>query len=144
MSLQRIRLELARTGQFPDGSTRHGYEFVAPLDDKGGLDGPGWRRDRSACTVRRFWVGGDDEHGQLIHRRDGKWAFSYKPADDSDDEPIFRFDKHAFRPGEYVSITEHDGVTRPFRVVEVKPLSVVSPPRAAGSRGRQGALSGRE
>jgi hypothetical protein len=25
-----------------------------------------------------------------------------------------------FVPGEYVSITEHDGVTRPFKVVSVK------------------------
>jgi hypothetical protein len=28
-------------------------------------------------------------------------------------------DRHSFAPGEYVSITEHDGVTRPFRVVSV-------------------------
>ena len=36
-----------------------------------------------------------------------------------DDEPIFKFDRHSFVPGEYVSITEHDGVTRPFRVISV-------------------------
>jgi hypothetical protein len=28
--LKRIRLELARSKEFPMGSTRHGYEFVAP------------------------------------------------------------------------------------------------------------------
>ena len=32
----------------------------------------------------------------------------------------FRFDKHAFKVGEYVSVTEHDGITRPFRVVAVE------------------------
>jgi len=31
-NLKRIRLELARSKEFPDGSTAHGYEFVAPVD----------------------------------------------------------------------------------------------------------------
>jgi hypothetical protein len=29
---KRIRLELARSKEFPEGSATHGYEFVAPLD----------------------------------------------------------------------------------------------------------------
>jgi hypothetical protein len=33
--LKRIRLELARSREFPAGSANHGYEFVAPLDSKG-------------------------------------------------------------------------------------------------------------
>lgn len=119
MSLKRIRLELARTPDHPEGSAIHGYEFVAPLDVDGHLVAADWQKARSACSVRRFWAGADDEHGQLIHRRDGKWAFSYAPGDD-DDEPIFRFDKHVFRVGEYVSVTEHDGETRPFKVVDVR------------------------
>ena len=77
MTLQRIRLELARTPQFPNGSSRHGYEFTAPLDARGQLDPAGWSRDKAACTVRRFWEKADDEAGTLIHRRDGKWAFTY-------------------------------------------------------------------
>jgi hypothetical protein len=125
MSLKRIRLELARTPQFPDGSARHGYEFTAPLDLGGKLDALSWRRARNACAVRRFWPGSDDEHGRLLHRRDGKWVFSYRPGDD-DDEPIFRFDSHSFRVGDYVSITEHDGVTRPFKVVTVKPVMPIA------------------
>jgi hypothetical protein len=39
-----------------------------------------------------------------------------------DDETGYRFDHHAFRPGEYVSIKEHDGVLRTFRVVYVRDL----------------------
>ena len=34
-----------------------------------------------------------------------------------DDESGYRFGAHAFAPGEYVSITEHDGVQRTFKVV---------------------------
>jgi hypothetical protein len=119
MSLKRVRLELARTKEFPEGSSRHGYEFVAPLDGDGYLDPDSWPTSKSACTVRRFWNRDADEHGMLIHRRNGSWAFSYKPGDE-DDEAIFKFDRHAFVPGEYVTVTEHDGVARPFRVVSVR------------------------
>ena len=128
MSLKQIRLELARTPDFPGGSARHGYEFTAPLDDKGHLDSAAWVLAKTACTVRRFWDKADDEHGTLIHRRDGKWAFSYKPGDD-DDEPIFRFDKHVFVVGEYVTVTEHDHVARPFRVVEIRSAAAAAAPR---------------
>ena len=74
MVLERIRLELARGPEHPEGSAAHGYEFVAPLTADGHLDPEGWRDERSRCRVRRFWRGQDDEHGRLIHRG-GRWAF---------------------------------------------------------------------
>ncbi|MEE9140053.1 MAG: hypothetical protein V3U18_04685 [Alphaproteobacteria bacterium] len=119
MSFKRIRLELARTDDFPEGSRNHGYEFVAPLGDDGYLDVEEWKRHRKKCTVYRFWQGDDDEHGFLTLTRSGSWAFSYSPGEE-DDEPIFRFEAHPFGEGEYVSITEHDGVDRPFKVVSVR------------------------
>lgn len=118
-ALKRVRLELARTPDFPEGSAAHGYELVAPLDSKGHLDTAAWKTVKAACTVRRFWAGQDDELGTLVHTRGG-WAFSYAPGED-DDEPVFRLDRHQFAPGEYVTVTEHDGVARPFRVVDVGP-----------------------
>ena len=84
MSLKRIRLELARTPDFPDGSASRGYEFLAPLDARGRLDSGSWRKAKAACTVRRFWQNEPDEHGVLIHRKDDRWAFSYAPGDDDD------------------------------------------------------------
>ncbi|UYN98022.1 MAG: hypothetical protein KIT25_21755 [Enhydrobacter sp.] len=119
MALKKIRLELARTPEFPEGSRMHGYEFTAPLDARGHLDAKGWATAKDSCTVLRFAPNQDDEHGTLIHRRDGSWAFSYAPGDD-DDEPIFKFDRHVFVPGEYVTVTEHDGIARPFRVATVR------------------------
>ena len=74
MSLKRIRLELARTPDFPEGSPAHGYEFVAPLDTRGHLNSSEWPQAKGACTVRRFWSNQPDEHGALIHRRNGSWA----------------------------------------------------------------------
>jgi hypothetical protein len=42
--------------------------------------------------------------------------------DEEEEEPIFRFDRHRFAIGDYVSVTEHDGVQRTFRVAEVLPI----------------------
>jgi hypothetical protein len=122
MSLKRIRLELARNAEYPEGSANHGYAFVAPLTDDGHLDPVGWSENKSDCIVRRFWAGDDDEHGHLVHHRGHNWAFHYAGMAEDDEEPIFRFDRHRFAVGEYVSITEHDGVQRTFRVAEVVPF----------------------
>ncbi|MSP49513.1 MAG: hypothetical protein EXQ95_09325 [Alphaproteobacteria bacterium] len=119
MSLRTIRLELARSKEFPEGSAGHGYVLKAPLTPDGHLDAGTWRKHKELCTVVRFSADQDDERGTLIHTAGRRWAFSYVPRDDSDDEPIFRLDNHIFRPGEYVSITEHDGVERTFRVATV-------------------------
>ena len=116
--LKRIRLELARMPGFPDGASDCGYEFVAPLDAEGHLDAEAWKVNRERCSVRRFWRGEAEEQGHLLHARN-RWLFSYAEGED-DDEPIFKFDRHVMRPGEYLSITEHDGETRTFRVVWVR------------------------
>ena len=71
--------------------------------------------------MRRFWHSTTDEHGQLSHHRGNKWVFAW-PGEGVNEEPIFRFDSHTFADGEYVSVTEHDGVARPFRIVSVNPV----------------------
>lgn len=119
MPLRTIRLELAREREHPEGSAEHGYEFVAPLTDDGHFDEAVWRANRDRCTVHRFWRGEDDLHGRLVHQRT-RWVFHYDDGDPDEDEPIFRFDRHVFREGEYVSITEHDGTLRTFRVARVR------------------------
>jgi len=125
VALKKVRLELARTRDFPEGSASHGYEFVAPLDPDGHLDMEEWKQYRQVCSVHRFWRGEDDETGLLVHHSGGRWVFSYEPGEE-DDEPIFKFDRHNFVVGEYVSITEHDGVSRPFRIASIAPAPVVS------------------
>lgn len=119
MALKRIRLELARNKEFPNGSARHGYDITAPLDDDGHLVAAEWKKDRAACRVRRFWPGTPDERGLLVHRPGGAWVIDYNPAAKDDDEPGFKFGIHRFVPGEYVSITEHDGEQRTFRIASV-------------------------
>lgn len=124
---KRIRLNLARSKEFPQGSERHGYEFVAPLDDKGHIDVALWRANREHCGVRRFWEGEEDEHGFLVHKPGGpehaRWVFDYDATAEDDDEAGYRFGMHAFRSGEYVSIRNEDGETHTFQVVSVEPAS---------------------
>ncbi|WP_319411197.1 hypothetical protein [uncultured Cohaesibacter sp.] len=116
--MKKIRLNLARNPQYPNGSARHGYEFVAPLNAEGFIDPEHWRSERAHCLVRRFWDGEEDEHGHLVHRPGGSWAFTYD--EDDDVEAGYRFGKHAFVPGEYVSIKDEDGILFTFQVSTVE------------------------
>ena len=81
--LKRIRLNLARSREFPAGSERHGYEFVAPLNAAGRIDPHLSQEHREHCGVRRFWEGEDDEVGHLVHRPGGaehaRWAEACSP-----------------------------------------------------------------
>lgn len=123
-SFKRIRLNLARSSEFPQGSSRHGYEFVAPLDQNGHIDVEQWRAHRDHCRVRRFWEGEDDEFGMLVHKPGGaehaRWVFDYDPDAEDDDESGYRFGAHAFRPGEYVSISDEDGNMHTYQVATVE------------------------
>ena len=121
MTFYKVRLELARTDAFPEGSVAHGYDLVVPLDAAGHLDEAAWRQNRKRCVIRRFWADEEDQRGELIHTRSKTWAFSYAPGED-DDEPLFRLDTHLFKQGDYISIREHEGETLPFRIVRVQPL----------------------
>jgi hypothetical protein len=125
--LKRIRLNLARSKEFPLGSDKHGYEFVAPLDADGHINPELWRKYREHCGVRRFWGGEDDEIGHLVHKpggaEHGRWLFDYDEATEEDDEAGYRFGDHIFRPGEYVSIRDEEGAMHTFQVVSVEPAT---------------------
>lgn len=120
MSLKRIRLELARNPEFPNGSDAHGYEFTAPLLPDGHIDAQAWRSSdtRRKCAVRRFWAGEPDQTGELIHTRRHAWAFSYAPGEE-DDEAFAKLDRHLLKEGEYLTIREPDGRSFTFRIVSI-------------------------
>jgi hypothetical protein len=125
-TFKRIRLNLARSKEFPEGSKRHGYEFVAPLDAQGHIDVALWRSNREHCRVRRFWADAE-EIGFLVHKPGGpehaRWVFDYNPARADDDESGYRFGAHAFRPGEYVSIRGEDEEVHTYQVASVEPAT---------------------
>lgn len=121
--LKHIRLHLARSKEFPDGSARHGYELVAPLDEHGHIDPRLWKKYRDRCRVRRFWGSEGERLGFLVHRPGGsehaRWIFDYDPARTDDDETGYRFGAHVFAPLEYLTLREGDS-EHTFRVVSVE------------------------
>ena len=125
VALLKVTLNAARSKEFPDGSIRHGYDFIAPLTVDGHIDLESWKQHRGECFAHRFWGGEVAMRGLLIHHAGGRggstWAFEWKSAraaaDDEDEG--FRFGNHAFRVGEYVSIREAEGDLLTFRVVSV-------------------------
>ena len=121
--LRLVRLELARDHDFPNGSKERGYDFIAPLNGKGHIDLEAWKDVRHFCRVKRFWAREAEEIGHVVHKRGNVWAFHYDTHGDlAHDETGFKFDTHAFIPGEYVSIKEQDGHLRTFRVISVREL----------------------
>ena len=126
-AFKRITLNLARSKDFPSGSARHGYEFIAPLDPKGHIDQHLWHEHREECRVRRFWDGADEQIGRLVHKPGGaehaRWVFDYDPSRTEDDESGYRFGVHAFLPGEYVSIRDEHGELHTFRVASVEQVT---------------------
>lgn len=119
MTLKTIRMELARDAKHPAGDANHGYVFRAPLDASGHFDRFAWAAQRQFCTVKRLANGEVAETGLLVLNRHGKWVFSYAPGTE-DDETLFRLADHRFVPAEYVSVTEHDGVQRTFKIAGVQ------------------------
>jgi hypothetical protein len=120
--LSKIRLELARTHDHPQGARDIGYEFTAPLNDQGRIDADGWHKAKDRCRVRRFRPGEDDDIGHLVRKPGGSWAFHYDiHSDEEDDESGYRFGDHVFRSGEYVSVREDDELIT-YHVMKVEPL----------------------
>jgi hypothetical protein len=119
-SLNRIRLELARTPDFPTGSSWHGYEFIAPLTADGHVDANVWNQLKEVCQVTRFWDDDPEEHGQFVHTGRG-WSFKYPKDSQIERESFFKLDRHRFTPGGYVTITEPNGKQLPFRIVAMTP-----------------------
>lgn len=121
--LKRIRLDLARSKEHPQGSSSYGYELVAPLDRRGLIDVEAWKVLRDRCSVRRVWHGEDDKIGWLTHKAGGsegaRWVFDYDDSRLDDDEAGYRLGTHAFVPGEYVTIRDQDS-SHTFKVVAVE------------------------
>ena len=115
MSWKIIRLELARTAEYPQGSPAHAYVLRLPVDDNGMLEKRILRHPDQHPVARRFWPGEADREGVVIPKG-RSWVFSYAPGE-SDDETLFNLEGHPIMVGQYLTITEADGEKLPFKVV---------------------------
>jgi hypothetical protein len=120
--MKKIRLELARNPEFPEGNPNIGYEFVAPLNDSGRIDVEQWQANRGRCRVARFNRDAEEEIGHLVRKPGGSWGFHYDIHGGSEvDDSGYRFGEHKFSVGEYVSLREEDDELRTYKVARVTP-----------------------
>lgn len=127
---QRIRLELARSHNHPEGSTRFGYVLMLPLDADGRVDEPALRKASELATVHRFWENEDDATGRIMRRGPKGWVFAYG-GERADDEPVPHLSDHVFAVGQYLAVRESSGREHVLRVVAIEPAPglVPTPPR---------------
>jgi hypothetical protein len=118
---RQIRIELAREPGHPIGDASVAYVIVAPLDADDRIDSTLWREHREACRIARLRPDKQDDHGHLVHRPGGGWAFHYDTGANMSDEVGFHFADERFVPGEYVSINE-GGKMHTYRVAAVSHL----------------------
>ncbi|MEQ6331912.1 hypothetical protein [Sphingobium sp. MK2] len=114
MTWTTIRLELASSPAFPNGSVARSYVLRLPLGEDGVIDESAYRAHPELATVRRFWPNEPDRHGSLLRTAEG-WALAYAPGKE-DDERLFRLDAQAIRAGNMITLIEPDGAALPFLV----------------------------
>lgn len=113
-----VRLELARTPAFPNGSASRAYMLRVPLNPDGLIDEEALSQQPQMATVRRFWPNEPDRSGYVVMKPAG-WAFSYALGEE-DDESVYHLEAHPLRLGAYVTLTEPDGERLPFRVTRAQ------------------------
>ena len=118
MDWKSIRLELARTREYPEGSASRAYLLRLPLREDGLIDEQALGAAPELATIHRFWPNERDMSGYVVRTPRG-WAMSYEPGEE-DDERIFHLETHPIREGEYITLTEPDGRQLPFRVASLK------------------------
>ena len=120
MTWKTIRLELARTDEFPEGSPSRGYQLHLPVRSDGLIDAGAFTAARDRATAFRFSPDERDLAGHVIRTAKG-WAISYEPGED-DDQGVFHLETHRLVPGNYLTLTGYDGSSSPYRIASVEPL----------------------
>lgn len=109
MNWKTIRLELAPTEDFPNGSVGRGFLIRAPMDQSSRIDEQSLRRTPDRAKVRRVWPNEPDESGQLVRVND-HWALRF------DDKPDRLIDLETpLRSGETIFLS-FAGEQSPFTV----------------------------
>lgn len=114
MSWKTVRLELARTPGYPNGSAVRAYLLRLPLDDAGRIDLGEFRSNPKHATVRRYWPNEPDRLGHLRRGRNG-WILSYG-RDGTGGEAILDTGMQPIVPDAILGITEADSGPLDFRV----------------------------
>lgn len=114
MNWRSIRLELASTGEFPDGSVSRAYLVRLPLNDRDYVDEGAVAKAPSKATVRRHWSTDADQRG-LITRSGNDWVMRCR-----DSQRMLRLNNMPIQLGRQVSVVEPDGTVLPFKIASVR------------------------
>lgn len=112
MMWKTIRLELARTADFPRGSVARSYVLRLPLEKDGTVNEAALCLNPELATVRRFWPNEPDRHGYVTHTSQG-WSLATTP-----DVPPYPVPRDPIRRGVVLMLTEPGGNVMPYEVKE--------------------------
>ena len=119
-SFRKIRLELARESEHPEGDAQFSYTLIAPLNSLSQIDHDTWRSYQEASRIIRQRPGKQVAAGHIIRDESGTWTFHYEEHG-GEDEIGYRLSDERFTVGEYISILGEDG-THVYKVASVERL----------------------
>lgn len=119
MIWKNIRLELAKTPEFPRGSPSRSYLLRLPLTEAGAIDRAALQEQPREATVRRFWPSEPDLAGYVIPSPGG-WVLTFDRVASGKGSGKLQGD--ALRLGDCITMTEPDGRQLPFRVAALEAL----------------------
>lgn len=119
-----IRLELAQTESFPQGSAGRAFLLHVPVNAEGFIDSAALHQSPRQAIVRRFWPSEPDQAGR-IERANDDWALCCRAGKAG--ETMFQLHGGPLLLGRNVMIQGPDGVRLPFRVVCARAGSTATP-----------------
>lgn len=115
MSWKTVRLELAKTPNYPNGSPVRAYLLRLPLNADGVIDSLLYESNPRQATVRRFWPNEPDRAGVIVSHPLG-WNFVFERNGQRTHE-IFQLEAISIALGKHVLVTAPDGQWLPFKVL---------------------------
>ncbi|MCL6684478.1 hypothetical protein [Sphingomonas alba] len=113
-----IRLELAPTATFPQGSASRAYLLRVPVRDDGRIDAAALGRSPLRATARRFWSPEPDKFGN-VENDNGLWVLRWKG---SANESCGAIESGPFRLDSQIAVSEADGTMNEFRVASMRAI----------------------
>ena len=115
--MTKLTMVLAQSPQSPDGDVTHRLNVHLRLTSQGQIDLHAWETDPAPGLATRERPGYAPRRGEVI-RLDEGWALQSLS---SEDDPLWSFEGHLFRPGELVRVGRPNGEELLFRIVAADP-----------------------
>ncbi len=115
--MAKLTMLLARGPGRPKGDLEDRVVIRLVLNQQGQIDLAAYENDPIPWLATRERPGFADKHSELI-RLDEGWALQTMA---SEDDPLWTFEGHIFRPGELVRLGRPDGEELLFRIVASTP-----------------------